>query len=461
MANNEASGKGVQSAGDVEIAECILIKNDGSELDLRQYVGEINVYEDMFKNGMYGNILIIDTGNLSQNFPIVGEEFIRLKIKTPSFQSEINRVFKVYSISNKMLLRDTNTQSYILHYTSPEVFLDLMSPLYSTYEGKLGDVVRKIWEESLATTRLGDSDEAVTPLIILGEPENDVKFTSPGWSPMHCLNWLAARARGEGYKNPGYLFYESNKAFYFVNVEALIDESIKTKSIFAEYMYMANNVSADTGSQVGDNFTTNRPYSKDIEKEYKKVEDFEVLETYNNFKNVQNGYYANRLITLDIMTKKYETYDYDHVASYDEYKHLENISGATDVAPFRADTLRSPSSFVQFYPKHENLYNGFANNVGDVIETTLPRRLSTIQELSNFKIIFTVPGRVDAEVGSVIYFSYPDTSPRDQSDTSKPKEDAYYSGYYLVTAIRHKITLKKHMMIMEAVKDSYRKEPTK
>jgi hypothetical protein len=30
-----------------------------------------------------------------------------------------------------------------------------------------------------------------------------------------------------------------------------------------------------------------------------------------------------------------------------------------------------------------------------------------------------------------------------------------YSGYYLITAIRHKINSLKHMMIMELVKDSY------
>lgn len=459
MANNESQGVGVQSAGDIKIEECTLIKMDGSELDLRQYLGELNVYEDMFRTGMYGNILIIDTGNLSQNFPIVGEEYLRIKLNTPSIDSRIYRTFKVYSISNKMMLRDTNTQSYILHFVSPEVFLDLMSPLYSTFTGKIGDVVSKIWTEYLSTPRNGD--DAETPLVLVGTPENEVKFTSPGWSAMHCLNWLAARARAEGYKSPNFLFYETNKAYYFANIEALIDIAIQNKAIFSDYIYMANNLTGNRESNLSDDENVTRPYVKDINQEYKKVEDFEVIETYNNFKNVQNGYYANRLITLDVVNKKYEVFDYDHVANYDDYKHLENISGNKDVAPFRPDTLRFPSSYIQFAPKHEQLYTNFRDNVHDVIETTLPRRVSVINELSNFKIVFTVPGRTDAEVGSVIYFRYPDTSPRDQTDKNKSKEDTYYSGHYLVTAIRHKITLKKHMMIMEAIKDSYRKEPTR
>ena len=159
------------------------------------------------------------------------------------------------------------------------------------------------------------------------------------------------------------------------------------------------------------------------------------------------------------MTKKYETFDYDHVSNYKDYKHLENIAGNLECAPHPDNTLRSPASFIQFYPKNQSLYNDYKdNNVDYRIEDTLPRRISNINEINNFKLVITVPGRADAEVGSVIYFSYPDTSPQDDSDKNKNKEDDYYSGFYLVTAIRHKLTLQKHMMIMEIAKESYHKK---
>lgn len=441
---------GVQTAGDVDIQDVTLIKNNGTEVNIHQYVGELNIFEDMFKNGMYGNLLMIDAGNLCQNFPIVGEEYLRLKIVTPGLDQEIYRTFKIYSISDRMIIRDSNTQSYILHFTTPEIFIDLMSPIYGTFQGPIDQVVGKIWSETLSTTRNGkDGDN--TPLLVLGPTDNNVKFTSPGWSPMHCINWLAARAIGQGYKNPGYLLFESNKAFYFANVEAIIDVALQSKAIFSKYIYMANNITQSPDED---------KYIKDIDKEYMKVEDFEVISTYNNFKNIQNGYYANRLVTIDPMSKKFDVYDYDHVTNYSQYKHLENITGEKNVAPFRLDTLRSPASYIQFYPKHKNLYTGVNSNVSDVIQDTLPRRISSMQELGNFKIIITVPGRTDIEVGAVIYFSYPDTSPRSDQDYSQINEDIYYSGYYLVTAIRHKFTLLKHMMIMEIVKESYRKEPS-
>jgi len=450
MATNSNTGtQGVQTAGDVQIRECTLITASGAEYNLQQFIGEINVYEDMFKTGMYGNILLIDAANISQILPITGNEYLRLDIQSPSMDSKIYRTFKVYSMTNKMVIRDTNTQSFVLHFTSPEVFIDLMSPIYSTFRGKVSETVAKIWTDTLATSRNGVEGQD-TPLVIVGEIDNQITFTSPGWSPMHCINWLAARSVPSGLKNPGFLFYESNKAYYFANVEAIIDEAIKSKQYFSDYIYVANNLTTDPNTA---------KYAKDINKEYQKVMDFEVVETYNAFKNVQNGYYANRLITLDVLTKKYEIFDYDHVSTYDEYQHLENITGNRDVAPFNSNALRNPAGYIKFYPKHENLFNNTPDNANDVIEKVLPRRLSTIQELGNFKIIITVPGRTDAEVGSVIYFNFPDTGTKSEQDKSKSKGDAFYSGYYLITAIRHKITLLKHMMIMEIVKDSYHKEP--
>lgn len=438
---------GVQAAGDIRIKECVIIRNDFAEIDVKAYIGELNIFEDVFKNGLYGNLLMIDASNLTQNFPIVGDEYIRLRLQTPGMTDEIYRTFKVYSITDRMMLRDTNTQSYILHFVSTEVFLDLLSPVYSTFEGKISDVVEKIWRQYLQTTRTGGED--TTALIINNPTENSVKFTSPGWSPMHCLNWLAGKALAEGFKSPNYLFFESNKAFYFLSIEAHINNAIATKNIYQEYIYVANNL-------------TQRPeeveYVKDVEKEYRKVEDMQLVSSFNNFKNVQNGYYANRVVTLDVLTKIYDTFDYDHVANYDDYKHLENISGKTNVAPFTNDVLRGPTSYVQFSPKHKFLYNDFRDNVGDIAEKVLTRRVSVVNELSNFKLIITVPGRMDAEVGSIVKFDYPDTSPRSQEDDSMPKFDTYYSGYYMITAIRHKITLLKHMMIIEMVKDSYNRE---
>jgi hypothetical protein len=460
---NEGSGTdasdGLQKAGQVKI-QCILTTVNGEEKDLHQFIGEINIFEDMFGNGLQGNILIIDAANLTQNLPIIGEEYIKITLTTPSMDDyKIEKTFKIYAITNRMTLNDIGKSSYILHFCSVEMYLDLISPVYKTFKGKTAEIVSSIYENYIAIPRNGN--DTPTEMKIVGATMQETTFTSPGWSPMKCINWLGSRAVDEFHPSNGFLFFETNKQFYFANIEALIASSIADKSIYQRYVYMAGKIS---GNSAGSDPSTGNDaaYTRNIELDFQKVEEFELMETYNNFKNVQNGYYANRLFTLDMLTKKYDVTNYDHIAEYPKYKHLEMIGGKTgeECLPFPANTLRGSASYTQFYPKHARLYGDAKQSeeaqlaVNDTIADVLPKRVSMVNELTNFKLIITVPGRCDIELGAVIYFSYPDGTPSAPDEKNENKEDDYYSGYYLVTAIRHKVTLHEHKMILEIIKDS-------
>jgi hypothetical protein len=59
------------------------------------------------------------------------------------------------------------------------------------------------------------------------------------------------------------------------------------------------------------------------------------------------------------------------------------------------------------------------------------------------------------EVGSVVKFIYPIATPLDASDKNKLNYDRILTGNYLVTAIRHKVDLQRHSMVLELVKDSF------
>jgi hypothetical protein len=356
----------------------------------------------------------------------------------------IYRAFKVYSITDKLMVNDTGRQSYMLHFCSPEIFIDTLSPVYNTFGGtgsKIQDVVKAIYDNFLASPRTGDGGN--TDLIMPGSADNMVKFTSPGWTPMRCINFLASKSIGSGYANPGYLFFESNKAFYFVNVEQIFDLAIQSKSYFQDYIYVANNITQEGSTD----------YVKDIDKEYKKAVDMQVIESYNSLRNARTGYLSNRLITFDMLGKKLEVFDYDHRQSFGAYKHLEDIEGKSK-APFVQNALTAPAGHTNMRVKHNQLYTNVKNNIQDRIKDILPYRTSTLNELNNFKIEITVPGRTDIEVGVVVKFTYPNAQPRSDADKNTSDNDTIYTGYYLVTAVRHKITLLKHMMVLELVKES-------
>lgn len=445
----DAVGESVLHAGDVRVEEISIISSLGPKFEIPQYLVELNLYEDMFRSGLYGNVLLIDAMNLAEVVPMRGEEFLRIRLRTPSMKAAIDKTFRIYATTDRRFLGEPNKQSYVLHFCSPEIYIDALSPIWKSYKGKISDIVADIYKTHLQTSRNGDANDD-TPLFIVGETANSAKYISPGWTPIQNINWLATRSIGDGYKNPGYLFFESNKAFYFANTETIIDQTIQSKGIYNNFIYTPQNLGEKTGEdKAGD-------YIKDVDTEYKKIESLEVLETLNHLKATQAGYFANRLFTLDVLKKDYVIFDYDHVANYNDYAHLENIGNLPNdrIMPMSMATARNPAAAAAFYPKNIGLFDDQENNVSEVIQDVLTRRRSTLSEYDNMKLLITVPGRTDAEVGNVIYLSYPNARPRDQEDYGLGNLDPMFSGFYLVTAIRHKINLIKHTMTMEIVKDS-------
>ena len=81
---------GAQYAGDVDIQEALLVSPTGNITDLTKdvIINEINIFEDMFRSSISGNMVITDTNDIVTKVPIVGQEYLTLKIVTPTLRLE-------------------------------------------------------------------------------------------------------------------------------------------------------------------------------------------------------------------------------------------------------------------------------------------------------------------------------------------------------------------------------------
>lgn len=442
-----SSQDSLQKAGEVVIESLKLLSVNNTLTDLDEFLIELNLYEDMFTNFMRGEIALSDSRNLIQSLPIIGEEYLLLRFRTPSFPAAIEKTFRVVQITDRKVVRDNNTQTFILHFVSQELIADVLLPIYKSFEGSIDDVAIDIFTNFLMMNREFETNsdesilkeiEIVTPLKVITETENKVKFVSPGWSPFKCINWLASKAIPKEGKACNFLFFESNKSFYFGSIESIFDFTNKNKSFIGTYTISASNI-----KEIGNN-TLNR--------EFFITESVDMVSTTDHIKNYTNGYLASRLITLDVFNKVYELVDYDHTTEYSNYIHS---SGENAIPIFAKDSLRNPAASVHFYPVNPKLFNNFSGNISEKITQIYGNRKSSLLELTNLKLNINVPGRTDVEVGSMLRFSYPELGPQDNPNTKN--EDLQYSGYYIITAIRHKITKTdtiEHRMIMEITKDS-------
>jgi hypothetical protein len=424
--------------GQVSIGYIKLISSQGIVVDLFDYLVELNLFEDIFSNFLNGQIMLSDSRNLISKLPIIGNEYLAFRIETPTLGVPIEKIFRVYSISDINTQRDKSTQTYVLKFCSIEAINDNVISIYKPFKGTVSDIVAEVYQnylESPASILFKNDDieldNKTQPLFVL-PTKNKIKFLNPGWTPAKTLNWLCSKAIPENGDSMDYLFWETScKGFNFTS----IDNIAKQRVIMGDYSYVPPG-------------TVN---SADIITKLFLAESFEVINMVDNIENYNKGYFGNTLSTFDVYKKKFIKYEYNHVENYKNFVHTE---ADDSVPPFTENTLVNEDLYKRFYPLNSKLYSGVRDNFIDKMPEIFGRRISRLNELNNFKINITVPGRTDMYAGSMINFNYPDATVKNES--SEPGLDPVLSGIYFVSAIRHKINLRNHTMIMELVKDSIR-----
>jgi len=92
------------------------------------------------------------------------------------------------------------------------------------------------------------------------------------------------------------------------------------------------------------------------------------------------------------------------------------------------------------------------------VEEWLLQRQAQVSEFRNVIITFTVPGNTSRHVGDLIEFAVPSHIPEDDSEIGSVQiGHQLYSGYYLISKIRHIIKKDGFEMDVELIKNSFAK----
>jgi hypothetical protein len=92
------------------------------------------------------------------------------------------------------------------------------------------------------------------------------------------------------------------------------------------------------------------------------------------------------------------------------------------------------------------------------VEKWLLQRQAQVSEFGNIIVTFTVPGNTARHVGDLIRFEVPSHIPEDDSEIGSVQiGHQLYSGYYLISKVRHIITKDKFEMDLELIKNSFAK----
>jgi murein DD-endopeptidase MepM/ murein hydrolase activator NlpD len=465
------SDKKLLSPGDIAFEVVELQSVNGDIINLTNFIIELNIYEDIFSNALQGVILLADSREIISGLPLVGDEILNIWVRTPGFDEgygqSIKKSFSVYSIKNR-ILTDDREQVFALHFCSLEAIYDNVTQVSKKFEGTTDEIAKKIWNEYFDLKRgYGTiATDEKTPLVIADTPhETKTAFVANMWSPFRTMNFLAKRSKGKNQKSPSFLFYETSRQFYFTSIDNLIKAQLDNSMIFSEYFYLGKPISPLTGTADDitpvEGFEATRP---DLGAGFSTVQEIKFNEQIDILKGQENGRFASVTTIYDIMAKDYINWNWDYGYSYPDTVHMENYDVENGTAKFNGDKdnmtypveiTRSPFNKQFFRAIHRKVLSDEETLIDYDPGSYLGHRQSIMEDLSGLRMHITVPGRTDAEVGSLIYFRYPKVGEGADKQDEDNRWDPFLSGIWMITAIHHKMTPVRHTMILEIAKDSF------
>lgn len=448
----------ITNAGDYEL-EALYLHTSVGLLDLKEFFIELHIYEDIYSASLSGNLVLADAVNLISATPLRGDEALTIKARTPTLEDTpeniIYKTFQVYGIKDRIANND-GSQYYNICFTSMENFADNLNTISKTFRGTTDEIAAQIFNDYIRNERvLGIEGESnFTELAIYDAPHrSNLTYTSNYWTPFKNLSFISKRVRGKGFDGADYLFFESNKNFYFASVEVIIAAQI-ANGLFDEYVYERDSQNIPRRKS-GFDFVGNVLPSKKT-----SIESISIKETVDYIQGQMSGMFASSIYGYDLSTKKFVQTNFNYVEEAGSFIR-------TDVGlPFPKDTLSNPRSYVDFVMFNSSLYNDYGKTDNENLPSGFSAehysdrhlfRRSYLNNLNNHVVEMTIPGRTDIQVGQLISILYPNASiPDEETKDIDTIFDPIMTGAYLITAIHHKFTSERHVMITEAVKNGYR-----
>jgi len=440
---------GIQNAGDFELIKAELITSSGMVVDLSDSIINITFFEDTGMTAVTGNLLVQDAAGLSSIGPIIGQEYLKLKIRTPTLTGEdeiidyTENVLIVNSLDGRKEVSD-KVQAYALHFTTSELVINQRTKVSRSLKGSYSDIVKIMLGEVNCKKK------------VYVEPTSGSKrIVAPNVRPFDIIKMATRESISKFFRNRSYLFFETLKGYHFRSLSSLYAQPPKQE--YTSYI-------KGTGSNKGG--------SEDVQRELGNILDFEIVDSGDTLVNYTTGVYASNLIVHDIFSKSYEKYQYGifinfqnehHITGYHQkgkrdfpiYSHLNVDDKGRTVADFPARTFVTPASSFRGKDAQHTTENNTLPYTAPNAQDWLQRRTSQLIQLEQGLVSnILTHGNTVVSAGDIVKLDIPYNA--SFKTTKNEKNDRFFKGMFFVKRLRHDFdfTNKKHQTLMTLVKDS-------
>ena len=435
----------LQYAGDYVLKEALLVSSTGVRLDLVGTILAFEIFENLFSTSLSGSITFVDENNIVTNAPIIGQEYLYLKIGTPTLDDYdmdfTNVPFVTYKVNTRV---DANKNSQLINvsFTSPEMLIDKRVRVSKSYTDTIDGIVTSILRDKRYINTLKE---------LYVEPTAGIrKVVCPNLHPFNFITNLATESVSLKDGNPFFMFYESTQGINFRSIESLFAES--TSGDYA----------------VGD-FGQNEGKKQDVAKDFARIIDFEISSNSDMLANIVSGMLGSSIIEYNIYNKSFEKSTYDYIEDFDRFSRVNyedtdkdnpiyssgfiddrnNTIGSFTDARIHLHPVNSSGLYDTQHNDNTNTYKYAPNKIKD----NLLYRQAKFNEITNgINVNMVINGSTNICVGKTINITIPVTGKAHDKDYDK-----YYTGKFLITKLKHSFdqTTKRHEIALSASKDSF------
>ena len=447
--------EGLSGAGQFKIDHASILTSSGLEVNILPSIVAITLYEDTEMMTVSGNILMQDSGNLASIGPLIGQEYLRLKIRTPTFKNETaiidytENAFVINTLQGRSDIGN-NVQGYLLSFITQELVANQRTRVNEVLRGSYSSMV-----QNMLINHIGTKKDIYT------EPTaKNKKIITPNISPFSVIKKAMKESVSKRDNNTSYMFFENIRGFHFRSLA----------SMYAQKPQLSYTTSI-AGSKVG------KGGSIDVLADLQTVLGYEIVGNSDSLVNYTLGTFGSKLIIHDIFNKNYSTHLYNYLDSFDKESHIVGMNpltkGKTEypiysatpvddakrrVSDFPSRQFMFPTSIKDVDASSDSTFNTSDNSypfTANVPNTWIQKTTSQKSQLkSGFLLDVAVHGNTLLNAGDVVEMSLPYKAGIKTS--KKETEDRFYKGAFFVKKITHNFDMSdgKHSMFLLLTKDS-------
>lgn len=402
---------GPQSAS---IDKLNIITVTGDEVDVKKLLIELSYFEDIFSFVASGYLILRDALGLVEKLQLTGKEYLRINFGRTSGTDD-HKTYRLYTIPQKIPTGSMDQEYIKLYFCSEELFLSEQSKVTQSYKGKKIDYIIV----DILYNKLKINQKHFSGRIEATKGVYDFNINAK--KPFEAISWVSNYALPSNGFGADMLFFETYDGFNFRSLRSLYK-----RNAYNTYTYQQKNL------------------DQSMEQKFDTVIDYEFIRTFNSLDDVSSGTFSNRLISLNPLNRTMKVTDFDY-AKYLNQAGSMNGTSALSLAPNRLGKTQNQTPEgklkLQFsnseMKKRDYVAPGQGSVAQDIfVENFVPNRTAQLALAGFTKVKIRIPGDTNITAGKTINFNLFSLSVDGSKEDSK-ELDKYYSGKYLVTAVRH------------------------